>query len=420
MQTLAGLPKYSSEPQSAVFCAVACAFNRTNLLMREGNPQFLQSMISLLQQFDPRYYKLREFLDFNVSDIYCYRSSISYLIRLFGERKEEYEIIVEKYRGLIVKKPGYKALVISEYLYENNRLSEALPYLLEAMEEARSALCMGALVPALADIARVRRAAGDYAGAFKTLEECRLLLQESGKLHWNQMVSALRCRLSIDSGDTARAYQWLSSCRIDIYAEISRIREFEFIVYARALLMKGLEQDAEILLQRLLAFMERANRLHSRVEVLNLLATLSCQRGEQSKAYAYLDCSLTIGREQGYIRSYLDEGKAMADIMAAYLKDPTVGNNKANAEFAAALLQRIWLEQPSAALGDGFLDCLTPREREVLSLLTEAYSNKEISEQMGVTLQAIKYHLGNIYGKLGVKNRAQCLKLVREHSRQKN
>lgn len=420
MRTLEALPKYALDPESAAFCQIACALSEANLLLRESNPHFVIPFMTVFEQFDPRYYKMPEYYDFNTSDIYFHRCPISHMARLFGERQDEYEAIARKYRTLITKNPGYKPLAAGEFLYESGKQDEALPYLLEAREEARSAGCMGALVPTLADIARVRRAAGDYAGAFETLEECRLLLQESGKLHWNQMVSALRCRFLIDYGDTAQVDQWLSSCRIDIYGEISRIREFEFLVYARALLMKGLEQDAEILLQRLLAFMEKANRLHSRVEVLNLLALLLYQKGLKKNAFAYLNRSLTIGREQSYIRSYLDEGEAMADLMAAYSKDPTVGNNKANAEFAAALLQRMRLEQPSAALGDGFLDCLTPREREVLSLLTEAYTNKEISGQMGVTLHTIKYHLGNIYGKLGVKNRAQCLKLVREHSGQQN
>jgi ATP/maltotriose-dependent transcriptional regulator MalT len=59
---------------------------------------------------------------------------------------------------------------------------------------------------------------------------------------------------------------------------------------------------------------------------------------------------------------------------------------------------------------------LTPREWEVLTLLLDAYTNSEISEKMGVTLQTVKYHIGNIYGKLNVKNRAQCLKLAQEYS----
>lgn len=226
----------------------------------------------------------------------------------------------------------------------------------------------------------------------------------------------MRCRLFIDSGDVSGVDSWLASCMLGIYAEINKIREFEFIVYARALIFKGYTRDADVLLQRLLSFTEKANRHHSKVEVLNLLALLSYQRGEKSKACAYLDSSLTVGREQGYIRSYLDEGKAMGSLLSVYSKAQPELVNADNSGLAALLLQRIRKEQVSDILHSGLQDCLSPREREVFAMLLEADSNREISEQMGITLQAVKYHVGNIYSKLGVKNRAQCLALAREHS----
>jgi len=428
LRALAALPKYSSDPGSAAFCGIACALSEANLLLREGNPRFIIPFAMVFKQSDlRRYYKMPEYYDFNTSDVYFYRCPISHMTRLFNDRQDEFEAIAGKYRTLITKNPGYKALVAGEFLYESGKLDEALPNLLEAVEEARSAGCMGALVPSMADIARVRRAAGDYAGAFKALEECQVLLRESGKLHWNQMLSALRCRFFLEVGETAGVNQWLSSCRLDIYAEISRIREFEFIVYARALVFKDRAQDAELLLQRLLAFTEKTKRPHSRVEVLNLLALLEYQNGNRAKAFDYLDMSLTIGKERGYIRSYLDEGKAMAGLLAAYLKEliehiAAAAENKTGfaAEFTTALLQRIRQEQSSAAVEGGLLDCLTPRESEVLALLTEACSNKEISEYMGITLQAVKFHIGNIYSKLSVKNRMQCLKLVSEYPAKKD
>lgn len=416
MKALAAMPEYSSTPEIAAYCAIACALSETYLFIREGNPLFMQPFMSAAEQYDPGNYKTPEFFDFNTSDIYCYRCPISLLIRFRGERKDDFQVFAGRYREIIVTKPGYKALVEGEYLYENDKLNEALPYLLDAMEEARSASCMGALVPTMADLARIRRVAGDFEGAYKTLDECEKILQESGKLHWSYIISALRCRFFIDKGDVAKVDDWLSSCKLDIYAEISRIREFELIVYARALIFKDRVQDAELLLSRLLAFTEKTNRPHSRVEILNMLASLAYQSGKKLEACAYLDCTLTMGREQGYVRSYLDEGKAMAKLLAVYSKGRPDVANADNAGFAASLLQQIRKEQASEPLRGGLPDCLSPREREVLTLLLEANSNREISEQMGITLQAVKYHVGNIYGKLGVKSRVQCLALVRESS----
>lgn len=57
---------------------------------------------------------------------------------------------------------------------------------------------------------------------------------------------------------------------------------------------------------------------------------------------------------------------------------------------------------------------LTAREKMVLELLLKANTNQEISIKLGISLRTVKTHTGNIYSKLGVKTRAQCMKLIRE------
>jgi DNA-binding NarL/FixJ family response regulator len=51
---------------------------------------------------------------------------------------------------------------------------------------------------------------------------------------------------------------------------------------------------------------------------------------------------------------------------------------------------------------------LTPREIEVLGLAAEGLSNNEIGSRLYVTEQTVKFHLGNIYRKMGVANRTEA------------
>jgi LuxR family maltose regulon positive regulatory protein len=60
------------------------------------------------------------------------------------------------------------------------------------------------------------------------------------------------------------------------------------------------------------------------------------------------------------------------------------------------------------------LDQLTAQEKRVLELIVDAATNQEICDKLGISLWTVKTHTGNIYSKLGLKNRAQCVKLVRE------
>ncbi len=60
---------------------------------------------------------------------------------------------------------------------------------------------------------------------------------------------------------------------------------------------------------------------------------------------------------------------------------------------------------------------LTPRERQILSLLGEAMSNKEIAKTMNLSPETVKSHLQRIYAKLGVGSRTEALRLFFQHTR---
>jgi DNA-binding NarL/FixJ family response regulator len=60
---------------------------------------------------------------------------------------------------------------------------------------------------------------------------------------------------------------------------------------------------------------------------------------------------------------------------------------------------------------------LTPKEREVLTLLMDGLETREIAEQLFVADVTVRTHLSNIYRKLDAKNRAEAMSVVREHER---
>jgi len=84
------------------------------------------------------------------------------------------------------------------------------------------------------------------------------------------------------------------------------------------------------------------------------------------------------------------------------------GEALASPQVIAALMARVArLAELQAEFGPDVdkLAALTPREREVLALLGEGYSNQEISEQLTIELGTVKNHVHNVLQKLGINNR---------------
>jgi DNA-binding NarL/FixJ family response regulator len=71
--------------------------------------------------------------------------------------------------------------------------------------------------------------------------------------------------------------------------------------------------------------------------------------------------------------------------------------------------------EPERAVEDDEGAALTRREREILALVAEGHSNRELARMLWVTEQTVKFHLSNIYRKLDVSNRTEASRWAHKH-----
>jgi DNA-binding NarL/FixJ family response regulator len=93
-----------------------------------------------------------------------------------------------------------------------------------------------------------------------------------------------------------------------------------------------------------------------------------------------------------------------------------------------AALEEIGRAIRTVARGESYLDSrvasrvaalahaprLSPRERDVLRLLVDGNSNKEIAASLKVTERTVKFHVTSIFNKLGAENRAQAVTIAHQ------
>ncbi|UVJ39979.1 response regulator transcription factor [Arthrobacter sp. CJ23] len=95
---------------------------------------------------------------------------------------------------------------------------------------------------------------------------------------------------------------------------------------------------------------------------------------------------------------YLLKDAAPEEIFAA-VRGAVQGKSVMSAPVASRLFQQ--LRNPD--------EVLTPREAELLSLLTQGLSNRELGKQLFISEATVKTHLAHIYAKLGVETRAAAI-----------
>ena len=111
---------------------------------------------------------------------------------------------------------------------------------------------------------------------------------------------------------------------------------------------------------------------------------------------------------QAGIHGFVNKHGPLSELRKA-LEALALGNTWFNEDFSRTVRQA--LASP-AHLGEGMIDQLTPREREVLEQIAQGASNKEAGRHLGISPRTIEVHRARIMEKLGARNTADLVRIV--------
>jgi LuxR family maltose regulon positive regulatory protein len=150
------------------------------------------------------------------------------------------------------------------------------------------------------------------------------------------------------------------------------------------------------------------------MQALALYAT-----GAKEEAVQRLAEALALAESGGFVRTFVDEGRPMAQLLTATALRGTlpVYTNKLLDEFPIPQSEFTVAHSPTSDIRNPkseIADPLSPRELEVLQLIAEGLSNREIGERLYLALDTVKGHNRHIYSKLGVQRRTEAVARARE------
>ncbi|KFL46567.1 hypothetical protein IL54_1984 [Sphingobium sp. ba1] len=180
--------------------------------------------------------------------------------------------------------------------------------------------------------------------------------------------------------------------------------------HAWIMLEEDRPQDALTIALRMLPFAEAEGRARDHITLLMLAATCLLMLSKAVDAKRNLERAMRIAGERGFYRTAVDCGWGLTQL----LSEPELSSATSGA--AADVLERLRARYGlrGEAGGDQLpADRLTARELEVLTLLDSGLTSQAIADHIDLGLSTTKWHIQNIYNKLGVRNRSGALARAR-------
>ncbi|GCE18725.1 hypothetical protein KDK_25250 [Dictyobacter kobayashii] len=321
---------------------------------------------------------------------------------------------------------------LGQLYYEWNRLVEAEEYITEGMRICKRLGMNNGSLAGLNTLISIKLARGDEAEAhalFRTYEE--LIGHEQTNIIYQQQIQATHAYLEYRLGNNGDVRRWLLEGQEEIAAiseHMLAIQERPYTIRAYLLQKSGYLEEAQDLTARLKAVFQQRHWQGRIIHLLILQALQHQMLGDNEQASDKITQALILAEPEGYQRIFLDEGRAMAILLGQLREERRKEAAPDGPSYSLAFLDQLivalrnQLQRKTDMRPDGtkarqeqeLADPLSERELEVLSLISEGRSNREIAEQMIIALSTVKSHINTIYNKIQANNRTQAIARARK------
>ncbi|MEZ4868664.1 MAG: LuxR C-terminal-related transcriptional regulator [Caldilineaceae bacterium] len=302
--------------------------------------------------------------------------------------------------------------------YEQNDLAAAAHHW-GCVETMRYRTNPSAFQGSLLGLALIAQANDAPSAALAYAQAAREFVTEINRPNLLAASASFEVRLALLNGQIADADRQTQAIAIAANQGVTIGVEIPILTRLRALLALHTPATLATALSTATACLHHAERVHNTTQVIQICALqgliLQCL-GRTAEAFDALARALTLGQPGGFVRTFLDFGAPMADLLRQY--GAARGQSPYTNELLGAFPQPHNQAERSALTAQYAklygITPLTPRELELLDLIRHRFSIKEIANTLVISPNTVKKHTNNIYSKLGVRNRRQAVAKAEE------
>jgi LuxR family transcriptional regulator, maltose regulon positive regulatory protein len=312
---------------------------------------------------------------------------------------------------------GYVYNQLGRVLYNQNELDDALEHLGRAAELGKDGDEPDIVCNALFASAWIHAIRGEAERALAAFSEADEIERRSPIAIYESDVAVERATIAFILNDMDRVEEWMQGADVADNGGYSVISEHSHMLRIMYLVHIGRFDDALERIARLRGLAQERERRHVLLQLDVLAGVAEWELGKREHAAELMGKGLQTASSMGYTRALLNIGNRLASVLAEMLRCKKL--KESDAVFAGSLLQGLSGDSPEGIqiipkFRQGIAESLTEREQEVLYYISQDYSNKEIAEKIFVSLDTVKTHLKNLYGKLGVHSRRDAVSRATE------
>jgi LuxR family maltose regulon positive regulatory protein len=344
------------------------------------------------------------------------------------------KVLYEKALDLAVNGRGrrlpvaVKVLVGLADLYRQwNELEQGTKCAQEAIDLSRSWMETWAL-GAYVHLARIRQALGDSHGAREAMSTAERLAVEYDATDLDDLaVAAFQARLWVAQGNVDAAEVWAEERGLNVESIVHdmdlgprgstpyAVRESEAITLARMYISQRRAADAVAVLRALECAAERSGRTGVLIEVLVLQALAFSLEGDPDRALDALECAISLGEPEHYVRVFADEGAQLVPLLRRVVTRGTasryVGDLLNACSGSMSSENGSTTASPAA---QALVEPLSEREMDVLRLLNTHLTSTHMADELFIAVSTVRSHIKSIYGKLDVHSREEAVNFAQE------